>query len=143
MSPDVQALYDQIYGDLPRQAPGSPATTLRAYRALPEFDADALALDVGCGAGGQTKTLAEAFPGRVFAFDLMMPFMRRLRADNLGSGFSSNQDGVGYLSSFFCYAQKENQVFSEKNRTADQADSIGRDLNGRQINRAERKVHST
>ncbi len=79
MSPELQALFDRVFGDLPRQAPGSRASTLRAYAALPRFPEGALALDVGCGTGGQTKTLAEVHPGPVAAFDLMRPFMRRLR----------------------------------------------------------------
>lgn len=76
----MQDFFDRVFGDLPRQAPGSRASTLRAYNALPAMPAGATVLDVGCGCGGQTRTLAQAHNGPVIAIDIMQPFLRRLHA---------------------------------------------------------------
>lgn len=84
----MQELFDRIFGDLPRQAPGSAASTRRAYDALPAIPHGTTALDVGCGCGGQTRTLAEVHDGSVVAIDIMRPFLRRLLE-------ASKKDGLG------------------------------------------------
>jgi SAM-dependent methyltransferase len=114
MSLEVQALFDSVFGDLPRQAPGSRAATLRAYEALPPLDEGALALDVGCGAGGQTRTLAEIHPGPVIAFDLMMPFMRRLRAKNIEgvSPACMSMDAMAFAPETFDLVWSEGALYS-------------------------------
>lgn len=87
MHPDMQDFFDRVYGDLPRQAPGSRASTRRAYNVLPALPPSATALDLGCGTGGQTRTLAELHHGPVVAIDIMQPFLKRLR-------LSARKDGL-------------------------------------------------
>lgn len=65
---------------LPREAPGSAATTrllLRLAGPLPERPR---VVDIGCGTGPATLVLAEQTRGAVTAVDTHEPFLARLRA---------------------------------------------------------------
>ena len=55
---------------LPRQGIGSDEETLRALALCMGLPAPPVILDVGCGPGVQTMTLARATGGRVTAVDL-------------------------------------------------------------------------
>lgn len=67
------ALFLELYGSLPRAAPGSDDCTRRALDLLPAADRRAV-LDIGCGPGAQALSLAEALPdARLVAFDILPP----------------------------------------------------------------------
>lgn len=72
--------FEMFYG-VPRQGPGSRASTLRALSFATELPSEPNVLDVGCGTGGQTFTLAEALPAStITAVDNHPPFVEMLRA---------------------------------------------------------------
>lgn len=66
----VQAVMKDLYGMLPRQGPGSPACTRRAFSLLGPLPERPLVLDVGCGTGAQTMELARLTPGHIIALDV-------------------------------------------------------------------------
>lgn len=68
-------IFWQVHRDLPREAPGSDASTLRALSMLPGLPASARILDIGCGPGAQTVALARATKGDVTAVDTHQPFL--------------------------------------------------------------------
>jgi trans-aconitate methyltransferase len=83
--PSCFALFLELYGALPRAAPGSDSDTRRAVSLLP-CDRLSSVLDLGCGPGTQTLSLAHALPeAGLVAIDLL-PFMaaeaRRLCDDS-------------------------------------------------------------
>jgi SAM-dependent methyltransferase len=68
-------IFWQVHRDLPREAPGSDGSTLRALSMLPGLPASARILDIGCGPGAQTVALARATHADVTAADTHQPFL--------------------------------------------------------------------
>ena len=68
-------IFWEIHRDLPREAPGSDASTLRALRMLPALPASPRILDIACGPGAQTVALARATQGTILAVDTHQPFL--------------------------------------------------------------------
>jgi len=69
----------EIFEDLPRQGPGDDACTRRAFEMLADLPAKPEILDVGCGAGTQTITLARLCRGRITAVDVHEPVLDELQ----------------------------------------------------------------
>lgn len=64
-----------VFENTARQGPGSPAATLRGFRALPAGARIDTILDIGCGKGHASLTLAEACDARITAVDNHPPFL--------------------------------------------------------------------
>lgn len=75
----IMDLFWEIHSDLPREAPGSPEDTRRAFARLPDFPPSARVLDIGCGPGAQSLELARLVTGTIVSVDLHPPFLRDLR----------------------------------------------------------------
>ncbi len=89
MSDDrAMALFFELFSGLPRQGPGSPESTRRAWSLIPTFGPSGHVLDIGCGTGAQTLVLAEVTQARIVAVDAHPPFVEELnaRAAQLGLG---------------------------------------------------------
>jgi SAM-dependent methyltransferase len=80
-------LFFEMFTGLPRQGPGDPASTVRAWSMLPGVSPHTRVLDLGCGTGMQTRVLAQQSPARIVAIDHHAPYvdelMRQARADGL------------------------------------------------------------
>jgi SAM-dependent methyltransferase len=69
--PHTLDLFLSVYGTLPRAGPGGDEHTARALSLVPG-DPPQTVLDLGCGPGAQTLTLARALPeARILALDLL------------------------------------------------------------------------
>lgn len=68
----------ELFESLPRQAPGSVRATLRALSSLTLPPHVLSILDIGCGAGAQTLTLARHLGGHIIAVDNHQPFLDTL-----------------------------------------------------------------
>lgn len=68
-------IFWQVHRNLPREAPGSDASTLQALAMLPGLPASTRILDIGCGPGAQSVALARATKGDVTAIDTHQPFL--------------------------------------------------------------------
>ena len=76
MPPDrITTLFFELFSGLPRQGPGDATSTLRALALVPGVGPRTRVLDIGCGAGGQTLTLARRSPARIVAIDNHPPFI--------------------------------------------------------------------
>lgn len=71
----MDALFFQLFESLPRQAPGSVRATLRALSSVALPPEPVSILDIGCGAGAQTLTLARYCAGHIIAVDNHQPFL--------------------------------------------------------------------
>ena len=72
------ALFYELFSGLPRQGPGSAASTRRALGLVPGIGPRTRVLDVGCGTGAQTLVLAESSRARIVAVDNHAPFVDAL-----------------------------------------------------------------
>jgi cyclopropane fatty-acyl-phospholipid synthase-like methyltransferase len=61
MKMDLLDLIIEYHKDNERQGPGSEEATLRALSFFPDLNENTKILDVGCGTGGQTITLAKKY----------------------------------------------------------------------------------
>lgn len=77
----------KMFEELPRQGPGSKESTTHACSFFPPDFRPGKILDLGCGSGMQTLTLAMLFPdSEITAIDIHQPFLNDLtiRAKNAG-----------------------------------------------------------
>lgn len=88
------ALFFELFDGLPRQGPGDPDSTLRALALLPILGPGARVLDVGCGTGAQTLTLARHTLARVTALDRHAPFVAELRRRTRAAGLGARLDAL-------------------------------------------------
>lgn len=85
---DVQ-LISSMFEELPRQGPGSDEATAFALSFIPPHHKRGRILDVGCGSGMQTLTLARICQEcRVTASDLHQPFLDDLSSRAAKAGLS-------------------------------------------------------
>ena len=87
MAPDrMTTLFFELFSGLPRQGPGSAASTRRALGLVPNVGPRTRVLDVGCGTGAQALVLAGSSPAHIIAVDIHVPFVDELnrKARELG-----------------------------------------------------------
>lgn len=80
----------KLFFDLPRQGPGSNASTGRALQTFSALPAKPRILDVGCGGGMQTVHLARESGGHVTAVDISGPLLERLQQRANREGVAAN-----------------------------------------------------
>jgi SAM-dependent methyltransferase len=86
-------LFFEIFDRLPRQGPGDPGSTRRALELITVETRIRSVLDLGCGTGAQTLTLARAEPAcRIVAIDNHEPFVRELRRHAEAAGVGDRVD---------------------------------------------------
>jgi SAM-dependent methyltransferase len=89
----TNALLFELFSNLPRQGPGDRASTLRALSCVTGITAATRVLDIGCGTGGQTRTLAQGSPAQFVAIDNHPPFVAELNREAHALGFADRIDG--------------------------------------------------
>ena len=84
-------LISTMFEELPRQGPGLDESTAHAYSLIPPVPNGGQILDIGCGSGMQTLTLARLYPqGKIIATDLHQPFLDDLNQRAKKSGLDKN-----------------------------------------------------
>lgn len=83
-------IFFEIHHDLPREGPGDEASTRAAYALLHGLPDRPRILDIGCGPGMQTLTLARISGGEVTAIDTHTPFLDVLRQQAHAAGLEQN-----------------------------------------------------
>jgi len=112
-------LISAMFEELPRQGPGSDESTAYAYSFIPPVPKGGHILDIGCGSGMQTLTLARLCPGcRITAIDLHQPFLDDLnhRAKNAGfdgriESHCASMDNLSFREASFDLIWSEGSAF--------------------------------
>lgn len=85
----MEKIFYKIFESLPQQGPGDDSSTEKAFKLLSNLPAKPEILDIGCGSGRQTITLARISPGsHIAAVDLHGPFIDLLKNNVLKSGYA-------------------------------------------------------
>ena len=71
------ALFFEIHSDLPGEGPGRRLYTKKAFDMIPLLQQPRI-LDIGCGPGEQTITLAQLSDGEIIAIDIHQPYLDQL-----------------------------------------------------------------
>lgn len=77
----AENVFFEIHSNLPREAPGSAASTRAALALLNALPRAPKVVDMGCGPGAQTLELARLTKGKIVAVDTHSPYLERLMAD--------------------------------------------------------------
>jgi ubiquinone/menaquinone biosynthesis C-methylase UbiE len=83
-------VFFELHSGLPRQGPGSRASTERAFRMIPTLPDQPRILDMGCGPGSSAIELARLSGGRIIAVDNHEPFLGELKERADANGSSDN-----------------------------------------------------
>ena len=78
----------RVFEGLPRQGPGSKATTIRAIRALPAIGANSVIYDLGCGPGRASMILAGELQQKIISVDLSEAAVVEVRVNAAACGLS-------------------------------------------------------
>ena len=82
------SLFFELFTGLPRQGPGDDASTLRALALVPDAGRVTRVLDLGCGTGRQTRTLAGSCQARFLGIDNHRPFVETANLEARRQGLS-------------------------------------------------------
>ena len=88
------ARFFEIFERVPRGGPGDPDSTRRALALMTDLPARPRVLDLGCGPGGGSATLAGLTGGHVMALDLHAPFVAQQAAAARQPGVAARVDPV-------------------------------------------------
>src|ERR1700722_13146770 len=82
--PSERKIALEIFNRLERQGPGDEDCTRKALHMIPSLPTNSRVLDIGCGTGGQTLTLAEELAGSITALDYMPEHLETLKRKMAG-----------------------------------------------------------
>jgi ubiquinone/menaquinone biosynthesis C-methylase UbiE len=84
----------EYFSSLERQGPGSPEATLKALSFIDNLSNDSRIIDLGCGTGGQTMTLAQRAPGQFIGMDIFPKFIELFNLNAKNKGLTERVTGV-------------------------------------------------
>lgn len=93
-SPSFLELICETHLSLDRQGPGAQEITLKALSFIGDLSENARVIDLGCGTGTQTMTLAEHISGSIVGLDLLPPFVDAFNSKAKALGLDDRVHGM-------------------------------------------------
>ncbi len=101
MGHDNKTIYDfdlnlicEFFSNMERQGPGSPEVTLNALSFIDNLSEHSQIVDLGCGTGGQTMTLAKHVQGKITGLDMFPEFINIFNRNALQLGLQDRVKGI-------------------------------------------------
>ena len=85
----LNPFFFEIHGNLPREGPGSDASTLRALKAVSALPKNPRIADIGCGPGRSSLILAKETGGYTTSVDIHQSFLDTLKDNAAKLGLSN------------------------------------------------------
>lgn len=104
----MTSLFFELFTGLPRQGPGDDASTLKALALVPDVGPDTRVLDLGCGTGRQTRTLAGGSPARFVGIDNHLPYVEAATQEARTCGLA---DRVEFRVGDMCQLEMPDRAF--------------------------------
>ena len=92
--PTVMDLIIETHVGMQRQGPGSPEMILKAISFLDNKNEISCVLDLGCGTGGQTITIAQNIPGNITGVDQIPDFINVLNGNAQKLNLQKRVNGI-------------------------------------------------
>ncbi len=116
---NLDPFFFHVFEQLPRQGPGCPGATRKAFSFLPPLPEKPEILDIGCGTGTQTLDLAGLAPtASITATDVHQPFLdtlaSRVNAEGLGGRvriLNASMDALPFEKGSFDLIWSEGAIF--------------------------------
>ncbi len=84
----------EYFSSIERQGPGSAEATLKALSFIDNLTHSSRILDLGCGTGGQTMTIAQNAPGQITGIDLFPLFIDLFNENAKDLGLHERVNGI-------------------------------------------------
>lgn len=88
------SLICEYFSSTERQGPGSPEATIKALSFIDNLTPESRIVDLGCGTGGQTMTLAQNAPGQITGLDLFPDFISRFNQNATKLNLQERVEGI-------------------------------------------------
>lgn len=104
----------EYFSLIERQGPGSTQVTVKALSFIDNLNSNSIIIDLGCGTGGQTISIAKNAPGIITAVDLFPGFIDKLNQNIISNGLQSRIKGVvGSMDNIMYNANQVDLIWSE------------------------------
>lgn len=101
MSNEIKSIHEfeldlicEYYSTVERQGPGSPVITKKALSFVEGLTPSSQIVDLGCGTGGQTMTLAQHTEGTVRGYDIFPTFIDKFNANAKTLNLDNRVEGI-------------------------------------------------
>lgn len=116
---DLLELIIEYHKENERQGPGSEEARLKALSYVPELNETSTILDIGCGTGAQTITLAKNTKAQITAIDMLTQFLEKLmqkaRENNLQDRITAKEmmmDQLNFAENSFDVIWSEGAIYN-------------------------------
>ncbi len=104
----------EYFSQIERQGPGSAEITAKALSFIENISASSKIIDIGCGTGGQTKTLAEKTKANIIGIDSLPKFISLFNKNMKKIGVSNRVEGiVGFMENMQLEENEYDLIWSE------------------------------
>ena len=110
---ELKLIYE-YFSNFERQGPGSPEMTIKALSFIDNHTQESKILDIGCGTGGQTMTIAQNTKANITGIEIFPDFIDIFNNNAKNRGLQNRMNGiVGSMDSLPFHDEEFDIIWSE------------------------------